>query len=724
MLLEKKNNEKQLWNIAQQLRTEIPAAEYRKVIISVVAASRLAGEGEWQEMLEAEKSEDVAEMMEKLFLRFDLSGLLSPELSNLPRSTLDEVMKKCASFEGSFADAYEYCLKTFAEHDGKNNGEFYTPLKIHKLIRLMLKPRSGESVYDPCCGAGLVFLRMGQGLKMYGQEKNKDAWLMAKAAAIAQKIEINVGAAPEDTLRKDLHEGEFYDYAISNPPFNKKMTFSVPDDARWICGKPEGVTENYAWLEQMLSHLKESGRMACILTISSLTSSNISDREIRKAFVDGGYVDAAIILPRGLFYATTIPVCLWIMSRRKTDRVLFVNSYDNLTEDRISEIAAVWHQFEAGETPDQTHFCRCASVSEIAEKDYDLSPNSYISFFSDHKKEGIRYVSLADACVIRRGSAKSGGSRYPLYGSSDAYEKTNTRCSVRETVLIGRKGTIGNPRYISGDFGVSDTSYYIKSVIDPDLDLRYLCAYLQTVDFSVFNNGSGTPSLGKNAFSSIIIPVPDRTFQISVAETIEGLDASHQILAKSADAAAKLIISLYKKHFSSASSSRSLKEFCHIKRGRTPSGAGKIPFVNASVLTHPVVSSYAGFCREMNPAPKGSLFVSYKLSMGRVSFSPVECAWNEGLAMLEAPLKERLYLFGFLSTFQWDSLPSTSCLGRAINLPILGSIQVPVPKSDQLDQFYSRAYPIWLSMISSAAEACQILSQRADIINSIFKTDL
>lgn len=725
MSLEKKNNEKQLWNIVQQLRTEIPAAEYKKVIIAIVAASRLAKENEWQEMLEAKKSETVAEMMENLFIRYDLSGLLPPELSKLPRSTLDEVMKKCASFEGSFADAYEYCLRTFAEHDGKNNGEFYTPFKIHKLIRLMLRPRSGESVYDPCCGAGLAFLRMGQGVKMYGQEKNTTAWLMAKAAAIAQGIDTAVGSVPEDTLRKDLHEGEFYDYAISNPPFNKKMTLPIPDDERWMCGKPEGATENYAWLEQMLYHLKETGQMACILTISSLTSSNKSDRAIRKAFVEGGYVDAAIILPRGLFYATTIPVCLWIMSRKKTDRILFVNSYDVFNEERISKIASVWHQFEAGETPEQPHFCRCASIREIRQKDYDLSPNSYISFFSNEKREGVRYISLAAACVIRRGNAKSGGSLYPLYGSSNIYEKTDMQCPVHETVLIGRKGTIGNPRYVSGDFGVSDTSYYIKSVIDPNLDLRYLCAYLQTVDFSVFNNGSGTPSLSKNAFSSIIIPVPDRSFQISVAEAVEGLNDSQQILAKSADAAAKLIISLYRKSFTpSASSFRSLKEFCHIKKGRTPSGEGQVPYVNASVLCHPVVSNYAGFCHEVDPAPKGSLFVSYKLSMGRVSFSPVECAWNEGLAMLDAPLKVRLYLFGFLSTFQWDSLPSTSCLGRAINLPILGSIQVPVPKSDQLDQFYSQAYPVWLSMISSAAEACRIRSQRLNIINSIFKADL
>jgi type I restriction-modification system DNA methylase subunit len=51
-------------------------------------------------------------------------------------------------------DAYEYLIKKFADLSKKNAGEFYTPRSVVKLMVRLLKPKSGESVYDPACGTG------------------------------------------------------------------------------------------------------------------------------------------------------------------------------------------------------------------------------------------------------------------------------------------------------------------------------------------------------------------------------------------------------------------------------------------------------------------------------------------------------------------------------------------------------------------------------------------
>lgn len=715
------DSEKRLWRMATSLRTEIDSSEYRKTAVAMIAAYRLTENAEWKDIRNAETTEEAYKLMKALFDRCGLSDILPEALKNLSRETLESIMTECESFRGSFGDVYEYCLKSFAENEGKRGGEFYTPAVIHALIKRMFRPKPGASVYDPCCGAGSVFFRMGN-IRAYGQEKNPDTRLMAETAAMASGMKIDLGSAPDDTLRNDLHTGRTFDYVISNPPFNVKSEKPIPDDDRWQWGFPSGPTENYAWLEHMLSHLNDGGQMACVLTISSLTSSSVSDIAVRKAFVDGGYVDAAIILPRGLFYSTPIPVCLWIMSRRKTDRVLFINSYDKLDENRIRAVAACWKEFHKGGAPEYLRFSAVAAVNEIAEKNYDLSPNSYITFTARKKRPNTRYISLADACEIKRGYSESGGTLYPLYGSSNAYARTDKLCPVSETVLIGRKGTIGNPRYVKGEFGVSATSYYIKAVKVPDLSMNYLYRYLKTIDFSVFDSGSGAPSLSSGIFKSIMIPIPEKSVQESVGRLSDSASDAEKALMSCVDSAADIMTALYRRTDFHAEKISELGKISHIKKGETPSGKGTVPFVNASVLTHPTLCRYAGRCESSNASPAGTLLVSYKLSMGRVGFSPLACTWNEGIAGIEADLPLRLYLFCFLREFEWDQLPSTSCLGRAVNLKILGDIEVPVPDADCLNRFFMEARPLYESMMHSATALMQLHRDNERALGNVMKS--
>ena len=53
---------------------------------------------------------------------------------------------------------YEYFLSKFASAEGKKGGEFYTPRCVVKLLVRMLKPYEGR-VYDPCCGSSGMFVQ-------------------------------------------------------------------------------------------------------------------------------------------------------------------------------------------------------------------------------------------------------------------------------------------------------------------------------------------------------------------------------------------------------------------------------------------------------------------------------------------------------------------------------------------------------------------------------------
>jgi len=53
---------------------------------------------------------------------------------------------------------YEYFLSQFASAEGKKGGEFYTPRCVVKLLVEMLEPYRGR-VYDPCCGSSGMFVQ-------------------------------------------------------------------------------------------------------------------------------------------------------------------------------------------------------------------------------------------------------------------------------------------------------------------------------------------------------------------------------------------------------------------------------------------------------------------------------------------------------------------------------------------------------------------------------------
>ena len=66
---------------------------------------------------------------------------------------------------------YEYFLAQFASNEGKNGGEFYTPRSVVSLLVEMLQPFNGR-VYDPCCGSGGMFVQAEHFVTAHGGTRN------------------------------------------------------------------------------------------------------------------------------------------------------------------------------------------------------------------------------------------------------------------------------------------------------------------------------------------------------------------------------------------------------------------------------------------------------------------------------------------------------------------------------------------------------------------------
>ena len=297
---------------------------------------------------------------------------------------------------------YEYFLGKFAANEGKGGGEFYTPKSIVSLMVEMIQPFKGY-VYDPACGSGgmfvqsLKFVEEHSGstfdISVYGQESNPTTWKLAKMNLAIRGIENNLGSKNADTFHEDLHKNLKADYILANPPFNQS-DWGQPllvDDARWKWGTPPQGNANYGWIEHMLDKLSQKGKAGVVLANGSLSSNTSSEGDIRKKILEDDLVDCIVALPDKLFYTTGIPVCIWFFNRDKKHKgqTLFIDARKmgdmvnrrlrELSDEDIKKIAntyIAWQNEDGYE--DVQGYCKVASIDEIKEHDYILTPGRYV----------------------------------------------------------------------------------------------------------------------------------------------------------------------------------------------------------------------------------------------------------------------------------------------------------------------------------------------------------
>jgi type I restriction enzyme M protein len=143
----------------------------------------------------------------------------------------------------------------------------------------------------------------------------------------------------------------------------------------------------------MVYHLGPNGRAGIVLANGSMSSSQNSEGDIRRAMVEADVVEVMIALPGQLFFNTQIPACLWFLTKRKAVRrgeVLFIDArklgrmisrvQTEFTDDVIGRIAATvaaWRG-EGDEYADQPGYSRSVKLTEIAEHGHVLTPGRYV----------------------------------------------------------------------------------------------------------------------------------------------------------------------------------------------------------------------------------------------------------------------------------------------------------------------------------------------------------
>ncbi|MGW3606522.1 class I SAM-dependent DNA methyltransferase [Micromonospora sp. NPDC005161] len=312
-------------------------------------------------------------------------------------------------------EVYEYCLEKFALAEGRRGGEYFTPKSIVKLIVEILEPQPGERVYDPACGSGGMFVQAEKFIEthggkafeisVFGQELNQNTWRLAKMNLAIHGIEANLSTKWADSFHEDQHPDLRADVVMANPPFNISDWGGdrLVMDPRWEYGIPPVGNANYAWLQHMAHKLSPKGRAGIVLANGSMSSKQSGEGDIRRAMVEGDLVACMVALPGQLFRSTQIPACLWFLSRDKspqgskrlanrTNQLLFIDARNmgtmvnrterELTDDDIRRIASTYHAWRGTdktiEYTDLPGVCKSATLDEIREHDFILTPGRYV----------------------------------------------------------------------------------------------------------------------------------------------------------------------------------------------------------------------------------------------------------------------------------------------------------------------------------------------------------
>jgi type I restriction enzyme S subunit len=95
-------------------------------------------------------------------------------------------------------------------------------------------------------------------------------------------------------------------------------------------------------------------------------------------------------------------------------------------------------------------------------------------------------------------------------------------------------------------------------------------------------------------------------------------------------------------------------------------------------------------------SPAGTIFLSFKLTVGKVAITLEPMATNEAIAHFETIDRAlRDYTYCYLHEFQYDTLGSTSSIGKAINSEIVRDMPFVMPDAKTLTRFSDMVSPIF-----------------------------
>ena len=181
------------------------------------------------------------------------------------------------------------------------------------------------------------------------------------------------------------------------------MEASLDKFQRCDWGVPPASKGDWSFLLHMIASLSVNGRIAAVAPHGVLFRGAAEGR-IRQKVIEENLLDAVIGLPENLFYGTSIPACILVFKKNRTNTdVLFIDAskkdengnpryikasnQNELAPEHIDAIVEAYHS-----RTDKDKFAHVASLEEIQENEYNLNIPRYVDTFEEEESIDIQEV--------------------------------------------------------------------------------------------------------------------------------------------------------------------------------------------------------------------------------------------------------------------------------------------------------------------------------------------
>lgn len=442
--------EKYLWDSAVLLRSKIDAGDYKKYIFPLLFFKRLndvydeetelalkENDGN-EEVLEFDEihsfvipegahwkdvrntAENIGKAISDAFRAIErenpeqLRGIFGEapwtNKQRLPDRLLKDLLEHFSSLtlsiancpEDELGNGYEYLIKQFADDSGHTAQEFYTNRTVVHLMTELLKPVSGESIYDPTCGsAGMLISSIAylkqkgkewRNVSLYGQEITTLTANIGKMNLFLHGVK-DFKVVNDDTLANPafIKDGKLqtFNLVLANPPYSisqwNREAFAADKYGRCYLGLPPQGRADYAFIQHIAKSLDENnGRAAILLPHGVLFRKE--EKAIRENLIKTDIIDCVIGLGPNLFYNSPMEACILILKKNKSaervGKIMFINALD-LVERKNAESYLTDYHIEAiadafFDTDGVEGLSHLATMREVQENSFSLSLPLYV----------------------------------------------------------------------------------------------------------------------------------------------------------------------------------------------------------------------------------------------------------------------------------------------------------------------------------------------------------
>ncbi|OOX41299.1 hypothetical protein BJL76_19765 [Vibrio parahaemolyticus] len=339
-----------------------------------------------------------------------------------------------------------------------------------------------------------------------------------------------------------------------------------------------------------------------------------------------------------------------------------------------------------------------------------------------------RDSKIEELCTLHYGKSPKGidsdDGIYPIYGTGGIVGSTNDYLYDKPSIILGRKGSIGNIHYVDKPFWTIDTTFYVEA---KNCDTKWLYYVFSSLNIEKLNEATGVPSLSRNNIYAQMLKAPsDQKEQQKIAEVLSTVDKKIDLIDQKIAETEKLKTGLMQKLFSEGvgvqdenGNWHAHTEFHSIKDvtlpvgwkldnlgtllekivgGGTPSKAkpeywgGSIPWASVKDFKKPWLSSDCIMDTITNEGLKNSsanliepdvVVIPTRMALGKVAMTKGSIAINQDLkALYPKNIIDNLFLFYWLQhqASKIESLGSGSTVA-GIRLEILKSIDCLYPES-------------------------------------------